>query len=119
MIQCLRPCLQVDGNSMAVDSASEGSDATAEATESPEQQLLAEMERLRTKMDHERKISRKKRRELKKKAKLRLATSLQTEGIGEELINEDDALFNIKAIRSKAALHAVGASPAVPVPFLN
>ena len=103
--------------SVAPEQAGAASDSGGSAAEeeeeeqTAEQRLLAEMERLRSKMDRARKVSRKKRRELKKKAKLRLAASVQTSGIGEELLDEEDRLFDLSAIRSREALSSVGELP--------
>jgi AdoMet-dependent rRNA methyltransferase SPB1 len=95
--------------------AVEGSDEEeAPEEKDPEAELLAEMERLRSKVDHDLKISRKKMRELKKKAKLRLASSAATAGIGEEVHQEDDSLFDLNQLRGRAALQAIGVPALAP-----
>ena len=54
------------------------------------------------------KRTRRKRRELKRKAKIRLAEAAATSGIGEEQHECEEALFSLGTIKGAKALHATG-----------
>lgn len=57
------------------------------------------------------KRSRRKRRELKKKAKIRLAQAAAVAGVGEEQDLGEDALFSLNIIKGSRALHSTGTRP--------
>ena len=64
---------------------------------------------LQDKADRARKAARRKRHAARVKARLRLAAAAQTEGVGEQLDQEDEALFDLGVVRGAAGLAAVGA----------
>jgi hypothetical protein len=116
--QLLRWRLKVRGSLLKAEAEAapkhSGAEAEMEAEGSekekdPEAELLAEMDHLREKAAHEFKVGRKKARELKRKARLRLAASAATAGIGEEVQAEEDALFDLSAVRGRSMLQAIGA----------
>lgn len=59
-------------------------DGDGAALVDPEEALLADMEALKDKMAREAKREKKKRREMKIKARLRAAQAVQTEGLGDD-----------------------------------
>jgi hypothetical protein len=72
-----------------------------------EEALLAEMEDLRARMERRQHKDRKKRRLVKKKAKMRLASMAATAGIGEEVEQEGDGkLFSLQVRSSDMASEA-------------
>jgi hypothetical protein len=60
------------------------------------------------------KRSRRKRRELKKKAKIRLAQAAAVAGVGEEQDLGDEALFSLNIIKGSKALESTGVSHEQP-----
>lgn len=76
-----------------------------------EERVVKEMEALREREVAEARRTRKKRRELKRKAKIRLAQSAATAGIGEEVDEGEEALFSLGQVRGAKGLAAAGAAP--------
>lgn len=75
----------------------EGGKGEAPKELSREEALLAEMEELRARMERRQHKDRKKRRLVKKKSKMRLASMAATAGIGEEVEQEGDGkLFSLQ-----------------------
>ena len=104
-------CRNVENWNVQAQADDEAVDPDAEQESeklTPEERLLKEMEELRSKIDKGAKKHRKKRRELKKKAKLRLAGAAMSAGIGEELDPEEEKLFSLQTIKGSRALHAAG-----------
>ena len=108
--------VQVEEDEEASGSEADGDVADGDAGDVPasaEDVLLQEMEGLRAREVAVAKRSRKKRREMKKRAKIRLAQAAATGGIGEEADEGEEALFSLGKVRGTKGLAAAGAASAV------
>lgn len=99
------------GSDSDADGAAAGADGDGggEAALTAEEVVLKEMEALREREVAEAKRTRKKRRELKKRAKIRLAQSAATSGIGEDVDEGEEAMFTLGQVRGAKGLAAAGA----------
>lgn len=99
-----------DGEDAEDPAGSDGEDGDEPAL-TAEEKVVKEMEALREREVAEARRTRKKRRELKRKAKIRLAQSAATAGIGEEVDEGEEALFSLSQVRGAKGLAAAGAAP--------
>lgn len=99
------------------DASADAAEAGDDAALTAEERVLKEMEALREREVADAKRTRKKRRELKKRAKIRLAQSAATSGIGEEVDEGEEALFRLDQVKGAKGLAAAGAHLFLPLWF--